>query len=159
VLRDILLELKVEAGIVAPLTALVDALARIGDTLGALTAEYEGWRGLLSELRHVEDALETNFNNLDRAWVDISKTSHELMDANANIENCAEEMARIDSDLQTVLEEQSPVRAREALLKFHELARKCRQRVVGRLLAAADELQRVNLALDGLLQTMKASRL
>jgi hypothetical protein len=154
-LCDLLVELKVEEAIVAEFNALLAALARLSTSLRALSADYQGWHGLLSELRFIEDALDSNFQNLDRAWVDISKTSRSLIAGST--EEWALEMIRIDGNLQAVLEEQSVTKACDLLEQYLELARKRRLMVVGRLLLAADELQRISAGLDGLLKTMNSA--
>jgi hypothetical protein len=155
ILRDRLVELKVEDAIVAEFNALLEALARLAISLRALSADYQGWHGVLSELRFIEDALDSNFQNLDRAWVDISKTSRSLI--TGSTEEWALDMIRIDGNLQAVLEEQSVAKACDLLGQYLELARKRRLAVVGRLLLAADELQRASAALDGLLKTMNSA--
>lgn len=151
-LRDQLVELKVEEANVAEFNALLAALARLNTSLRPLSADYQGWHGLLSELRFTEDALDSNFQNLDRAWVDVSKTSRSLIAGSA--EEWALDMMRIDGNLQAVLEEQSIAKARDLLSQYSELARRRRQTAVRRLLLAAGGLQRASAALDGLLEAM-----
>jgi hypothetical protein len=154
-LRDLLVTLKVEEAIVAQFNALLAALARVSTRLRTLSADYQGWHGLLSELRFIKDALDSNFENLDRAWVDISKTSRSLIAGSP--EEWALDMIRIDGNLQAVLEEQSIATASDLLEQYFELARKRRLMVVGRLLLAADALQPTSAGLDGLLKTMNSA--
>jgi hypothetical protein len=154
-LRDLLVELKVEEAIVAEFNALLAALARLSKSLRGLSADFQGWHGVVSELRFIREALDSNFQNLDRAWVDISKTSRNLIAGST--EEWALDMIRIDGNLQAVLEEQSVAKASALLEQYLELARRRRLMVVGRLLLAADELQRTGVALDGLLKTMNSA--
>ena len=128
-LRDQLLDLKVEDAIVAEFNALLEALDKLTISLRTLSADYQGWHGLLSELRFMSEVLGSDDRHLDRTWADISATSRTLI--SGSTEDWALDMIRIDGNVQAAFEEKAIDKARDSLAGFLELARKQRLAVVG----------------------------
>jgi|GEM_PF-3801587 len=154
-LHNQLLNLQVEATVLAEFNALINALRHVTASLSALSADYQGWYGLLSELHFISAMLSCNTCHLDWTWPDISATSRSLIADST--EEWALDMIRIDGNIQVALKGNSTVEISSLLANYLELARKRWQVIIGHLLVAVNELQHTSASLDQLLKTIDSA--